>query len=117
LGDRDNLDLVGEQQELFDAFKALGKPITVVLINGRRLTINKIVVEANAILAGWYLGEQGGNAVADVLFGDVNPGGELPATFVRSAGQLPFVYHHKPTARRGYLFADMSNTAIKTSER
>lgn len=106
LGDRDSLDLVGEQQELFDALKALGKPITVVLINGRPPAINKIASEANAILEGWYLGEQGGNAVADVLFGDVNPGGKLPVTFPRSAGQLPFTYNHKPTARRGYLFAD-----------
>ena len=108
LGDRDSLDLVGEQQELFDALKALGKPVTVVLINGRPASINKIATEANAILEGWYLGEQGGNAVADVLFGDVNPGGKLPVTFPRSVGQLPFVYNHKPTARRGYLFADKS---------
>lgn len=106
MGDRDSLDLVGEQQELFDALKALGKPITVVLINGRPPTINKIATEANAILEGWYLGEQGGNAVADILFGDVNPGGKLPVTFPRSVGQLPFTYNHKPSARRGYLFAD-----------
>lgn len=108
LGDRDSLDLVGEQQELFDALKVLGKPITVVLINGRPASTNKISTEANAILEGWYLGEQGGNAVADVLFGDVNPGGKLPVTVPRSVGQLPFVYNHKPTARRGYLFADKS---------
>ncbi len=108
LGDRDNLDLVGEQQELFDALKATGKPITVVLINGRPATINKISKDANAILEGWYLGEQGGNAVADVLLGTVNPGGKLPVTFPRSVGQLPFTYNHKPTARRGYLFADAS---------
>jgi beta-glucosidase len=106
LGDRDSLDLVGQQQDLFDALKALGKPITVILINGRPASINQIAGEANAILEGWYLGEQGGNAVADVLFGNVNPGGKLPATFPRSAGQLPFTYNHKPTARRGYLFAD-----------
>ncbi len=108
LGDRDNLDLVGEQQELFDALKATGKPITVVLINGRPATIGKIATEANAILEGWYLGEQGGNAVADVLLGTVNPGGKLPVTFPRSVGQLPFFYNHKPSARRGYLFADKS---------
>lgn len=108
LGDRDSLDLVGEQQELFDALKALGKPVTVILINGRPASINKIAGEANAILEGWYLGEQGGNAVADVLFGDINPGGKLPVTIPRSVGQLPFVYNHKPTARRGYLFADKS---------
>jgi beta-glucosidase len=106
LGDRDSLDLVGEQQELFDALKKLGKPITVVLINGRPPTITKIANEANAILEGWYLGEQGGNAVADVLFGDVNPGGKLPVTFPRSVGQLPHTYNHKPSARRGYLFTE-----------
>ena len=104
LGDRSSLDLVGEQQELFDALKATGKPITVVLINGRPASIGKIANEANAIIEGWYLGEQGGSAVADVLFGDVNPGGKLPVTFPRNVGQLPFYYNHKPTARRGYLF-------------
>jgi beta-glucosidase len=108
LGDRDSLDLVGEQQELFDALKALGKPVTVVLINGRPPSINKIAGEANAIIEGWYLGEQGGNAVADVLFGDVNPGGKLPVSIARSVGQLPLVYNSKPSARRGYLFADAS---------
>ncbi len=106
LGDRDSLDLVGQQQELFDALHALGKPITVVMINGRPPTINTIAAQANAIVEGWYLGEQGGNAVADVLFGDVNPGGKLPVTFPRSVGQLPFFYNHKPSARRGYLFDD-----------
>ena len=82
----------------------LGKPITVVLINGRPASTVKISTEANAILEGWYLGEQGGNAVADVLFGDVNPGGKLPVTIPRSVGQLPMFYNAKPTARRGYLF-------------
>jgi beta-glucosidase len=108
LGDRDSLDLVGEQQELFDALKALGKPITVVLVNGRPPSINKIAKEANAIIESWYLGEQGGNALANILMGDANPGGKLPVTFARSVGQLPFTYNHKPTARRGYLFADAS---------
>jgi beta-glucosidase len=104
LGDRASLDLVGEQQELFDALKATGKPITVVLINGRPASTVKIAAEANALVEGWYLGEQGGNAMADVLFGDVNPGGKLPVTIARSVGQLPVFYNAKPTARRGYLF-------------
>ena len=104
LGDRDSLDLVGEQQELFDALKGLGKPVTVILINGRPPSIGKIVNEANAIIEGWYLGEQGGNAMADVLFGSVNPGGKLPVTFPRNVGQLPHTYNVKPSARRGYLF-------------
>ncbi|MDX3900817.1 MAG: glycoside hydrolase family 3 N-terminal domain-containing protein [Sphingobium sp.] len=104
LGDRPSLDLVGEQQELFDALKALGKPITVVLINGRPASTVKISEEANALVEGWYLGEQGGNAMADILFGDVNPGGKLPVTIPRSVGQLPMFYNAKPSARRGYLF-------------
>jgi beta-glucosidase len=104
LGDRDSLDLVGEQQELFDALRALGKPIAVVLINGRPASTVEIADKANALLEGWYLGEQGGNAVADALFGDVNPGGKLPVTIPRSVGQLPMFYNYKPSAHRGYLF-------------
>jgi beta-glucosidase len=104
LGDRDSLDLVGEQQALFDALHALGKPIAVVLINGRPASTVQIADKADALLEGWYLGEQGGNAVADVLFGDVNPGGKLPLTIPRSVGQLPMFYNVKPSARRGYLF-------------
>ena len=89
---------------MFDALKALGKPITVVLINGRPASAVKVAEQADAILEGWYLGEQGGNAVADILFGDVNPGGKLPVTVPRSVGQLPAFYNVKPSARRGYLF-------------
>ncbi len=104
LGDRTTLDLVGEQQALFDALHALKVPITVVLINGRPASTVTIAEQANAVLEGWYVGEQGGNAVADVLFGDVNPGGKLPVTIPRSVGQLPSFYNVKPSARRGYLF-------------
>jgi beta-glucosidase len=104
LGDRDSLDLVGEQQALFDALRTLGKPIAVVLINGRPASTVEIADKANALLEGWYVGEQGGNAIADVLFGDVNPGGKLPVTIPRSVGQLPMFYNFKPSAHRGYLF-------------
>ncbi len=104
LGDRDSLDLVGQQQDLFDALRALGKPLVVVLINGRPASTVTIAAQANALLEGWYLGEQGGNAMADVLFGVVNPGGKLPVTIPRSVGQLPMFYNFKPSARRGYLF-------------
>jgi beta-glucosidase len=104
LGDRTSLDLVGEQQALFDALHALGKPISVVLINGRPASTVTIASQANALIEAWYVGEQGGNAVADVLFGDVNPGGKLPVTIPRSVGQLPSFYDVKPSARRGYLF-------------
>ncbi len=104
LGDRSSLDLIGEQQELFDALHALGKPMVVILINGRPASTVKIARETNALIEGWYLGEQTGNAVADVLFGDASPGGKLPLTIPRSVGQLPVFYNAKPTARRGYLF-------------
>jgi beta-glucosidase len=104
LGDRSSLDLVGEQQALFDALLALRKPISVVLINGRPASTVTIAEQANALIEAWYVGEQGGNAVADVLFGDVNPGGKLPVTIPRSVGQLPSFYNVKPSARRGYLF-------------
>jgi beta-glucosidase len=82
-----------------------GTPTVVVLINGRPLTINTIAEHVPAILEGWYLGQETGTAVADVLFGDVNPGGKLPITFPRSVGQLPAYYYQKPSAKRGYLLA------------
>jgi beta-glucosidase len=104
LGDRSSLDLVGEQQALFDALKALGKPIVVLLVNGRPASTVAIAEQADALVEAWYLGEQGGNAIADILFGDVNPGGKLPVTIPRSVGQLPMVYNYKPSAHRGYLF-------------
>ncbi len=105
LGDRDNLDLLGRQDELVRAIVATGTPTIVLLINGRPLSINWIAENVPAILEGWYLGQETGTAVADVLFGDVNPGGKLPVTFPRSVGQLPAFYNHKPSARRGYLFS------------
>jgi len=104
LGDRDSLDLVGEQNELAGALFALGKPVIVVLINGRPLSVVDVAEHANALIEGWYLGQEGGTALADVLFGDVNPGGKLPVTIPRSVGQLPMFYNAKPSARRGYLF-------------
>lgn len=97
-------DLSAEQQELVDALKALGKPIVVVLVAPRPAASVKVSEQANALVAAWGLGEQGGKAVADVLFGDVNPGGKLPVTLARNAGQLPMFYNVKPSARRGYLF-------------
>jgi len=104
LGDRTSLDLVGEQGELADAMFALGKPVVVVLINGRPLSVVDVAEQANALVEGWYLGQEGGTAMADILFGDANPGGKLPVTFARSVGQLPMFYNRKPSARRGYLF-------------
>jgi beta-glucosidase len=108
LGDRAELDLVGEQNELFAALQTLGKPIVAVLVNGRPPSYPAIAERANAVLETWYAGEQQGHAIADALFGRVNPGGKLPVTVARDAGQVPVFYNHKPSARRGYLFSDVT---------
>jgi beta-glucosidase len=105
LGDRDSLDLVGRQNDLVKAVLETGKPTVVMLISSGPLSINYIAEKVPAILEGFYLGQETGVAVADVLFGDYNPAGKLPVSFPRSVGQLPIAYNHKPTARRGYLFA------------
>jgi beta-glucosidase len=106
LGDRSSLDLVGRQNELVDAMVATGKPVVVVLFNGRPLAIGHVAQKVPAILECWYLGQEGGHAVADVLFGVFNPGGKLPISIPRSVGQLPIFYNHKPSARRGFLWDD-----------
>jgi len=108
LGDRTNLDLVGRQNDLVKAVLATGKPVVVILFNGRPNSINYIQQNVPAILECWYLGQESGRAVANVLFGDVNPSGKLPITIPRSVGHLPCFYNHKPSARRGYLFDDIS---------
>ncbi len=104
MGDRASLDLIGQQEDLARAIFALGKPTVVILLNGRPLSVNYLAEKAPALIEGWYLGQETGNAVADVVFGRENPGGKLPVSFARHVGQLPVFYNHKPTARRGYLF-------------
>lgn len=104
LGDRSSLDLVGQQEDLARAIFALHKPTIVILLNGRPLSVNYLADHSPALIEGWYLGQETGHAIADVLFGKVDPGGKLPVTIPRSVGQLPVFYDHKPTARRGYLF-------------
>jgi beta-glucosidase len=96
---RSTLDLPGRQEELIAAIKATGKPFVVVLFNGRPLALEDIVGDAPAILEAWFPGVQAGNAVADVLFGKVNPGGKLPVSFPRRLGQTPIYYNHEPTGR------------------
>ena len=108
LGDRDSLTLVDQQQQLADALFALGKPVVVVLINGCPLAVEEIAHKANALIEGWYLGQEGGTAMADVLFGRSNPGGKLTVTIPRSVGFVPYNYDEKPSAHRGYQFADNS---------
>jgi len=104
LGDRDSLDLIGYQDQLVKSIVETGTPTVVFLINGRPLSINYAVGHVPAILEGWYLGQEGGTAAANVLFGDVNPGGKLPISFPRNVGQLPDYYDHKPSLNRSYLF-------------
>lgn len=96
---RTSLDLPGRQLELVKAVVTTGKPVVIVLMNGRPLTINWIFDNTPAILETWFGGIQAGNAIADVLFGDVNPGGKLPVTFPRSVGQIPLYYGQKNTGR------------------
>jgi len=104
-GDRDSLDLLGAQNDLVKAVVETGTPVIVLLVNGRSLSINYIAEHVPAILEGWYLGQEGGTAAANVLFGDINPGGKLPLTFPHSVGDLPDFYNHKPSANRSYAFS------------
>ena len=96
---RASLDLPGRQLELVQKIQATGKPTIVVLVNGRPLSIGWIVENAPAILESWMGGTESGNAIADILFGDVNPGAKLPVTFPRSVGQVPIYYNHMNTGR------------------
>ncbi len=106
LGDRDDLNLVGSQNDLVKAILATGKPMVILLINGRPISINYLQQSAPAIIECWYLGQETGHAVADVLFGKVNPSGKLTVTFPRSVGQFPCYYNKKPTMHRNYVLAD-----------
>jgi beta-glucosidase len=96
---RSTLDLPGRQEELIQAVKATGKPFAVVLFNGRPLALEDVVGDMPAILEAWFPGVQAGHAVADVVFGKVNPGGKLPVSFPRRLGQVPIYYNHERTGR------------------
>lgn len=116
---RSNIDLPGKQLDLVKQVHATGKPYAVVLMNGRPLTINWLAENSPAILETWFSGTMGGHAVAETLFGDVNPGGKLPVTFPRSVGQIPLYYNHKNTGRpvketEKYTskYLDISNTPL-----
>ncbi|MDR3689222.1 MAG: glycoside hydrolase family 3 C-terminal domain-containing protein [Fimbriimonas sp.] len=105
--DRAYLDLPGNQEELIKAVAATGKPVVVVLIAGSPVTMQHWIAQVPAILDAWYPGQEGGTAIADVLFGDVNPGGKLPMTFPLSVGQCPTYYNLEPSGR-GYDYVDLS---------
>lgn len=106
-GDRPSLELVGLQNELVDMLAATGKPIISLVFGGRPLNISNVVEKSAAVFQCFYLGQETGNSVTDVLLGVANPGGKLPVSIPHSAGHIPAYYNHKPTARRGYLFADV----------
>jgi beta-glucosidase len=108
LGDRTRLTLLGRQQELVTAMLSTGKPVILLLFNGSPLSLQYLEDQVPVIFECWYLGQETGHAVADVLFGDTNPSGKLPITIPRSAGHIPAFYNYKPSARRGYLFDDVS---------
>lgn len=100
--DRSELNLPGRQQELLEAVAATGKPVVLVLMTGRPYCVNWANENIPAILQAWYPGEQGGHALCDLLFGDVNPSGKLPISFPQSVGHIPCFYNHKASARGFY---------------
>ena len=108
LGDRTNLKLLGAQDQLVDALAATGKPIVALVFGGRPLNIQNVLDKCDAVLQCWYLGQETGGGVADVLTGKVNPGAKLAISMPRSAGHIPAYYAHKPSDRRGYLGDDVS---------
>jgi beta-glucosidase len=104
--DRADLGLPGVQEELVRAIAATGKPVVVVLVNGRPLAIPWMAEHIPAVVEAWLPGEEGGPAIADILFGDTNPGGKLPMTFPRTVGQIPIFYNHKPSGGRSHWQGD-----------
>ena len=110
--DSADLRLPGVQEELARAVLALGKPVAAVLVNGRPFAVPWLDEQANAILEAWLPGEEGGAAIAEALFGDVNPGGKLPLSVPRHVGQLPIFYNHKPSGRRSNWYGDYVNEKV-----
>jgi beta-glucosidase len=104
--DRADLGLPGVQEELVEAVAAVGKPVVAVLINGRPLSITWLDEHVPAILEAWLPGEEGAAAIADALFGATNPGGKLPISVPRTAGQIPIHYDYKPSGGRSYWYVD-----------
>jgi len=104
--DRTDLGLPGVQEKLIKALCELGKPIVVVLVNGRPLSIKWITENCSAVVEAWLPGEEGGNAVADVLFGDYNPAGRLPVSFPQNVGQIPINYNRRPSSFGDYVFTN-----------
>lgn len=111
--DSADLRLPEIQEELAQAVLAVGKPVVLVLVNGRPLALPGLADRANAVLEAWLPGEEGGVAVAEILFGDAVPGGKLPITFPRAVGQVPITYHHKPSGMRSHWYGDYVAEAVE----
>jgi beta-glucosidase len=109
--DRAMLSLPGHQEELIKRVAATGKPVIIILTGGSAITMNSWLSKVDGVLNVWYPGEEGGNAVAEILFGDANPAGRLPITYPISEGQLPLVYNHEPTGR-GDDYNDLSGLPL-----
>ncbi len=111
--DSTDLGLPGVQAELLQEILETGKPVVLVLINGRPLSIPGFVEAANAVLEAWVPGEEGAGAIAGALLGDLNPGGKLPVSIARSAGQVPVFYNYKPSGMRSNIYGDYVNESVK----
>ena len=111
--DSTDLGLPGMQAELLQAILETGKPIVLVLINGRPLSIPAYVEAANAVLEAWVPGEEGASAIASALLGELNPGGKLPVSIARSVGQVPVFYNYKPSGMRSNIYGDYVNESVK----
>jgi len=110
--DRADLGLPGVQEGLVRAIAETGKPVIVILVNGRPLAIPWIAEHIAAIVEAWLPGEEGGAAIADILFGDANPGGKLPMTFPRTVGQIPIFYNHKPSGGKSHWQGDYVSMSV-----
>ncbi|MEO0367110.1 MAG: glycoside hydrolase family 3 C-terminal domain-containing protein, partial [Pseudomonadota bacterium] len=104
MGDRDSINLIGEQTELVEALAESGIPMVGVIVSGRPLSLADVEQHFDAILYAWLLGQETGTAIADLLTGRVVPSGKMPVTVPPTVGQIPAFYYHKPTAKRGYAF-------------
>lgn len=111
--DSTDLGLPGVQAELLRAILETGKPVVLVLINGRPLSIPGLIEASNAVLEAWVPGEEGAGAIASALLGEINPGGKLPVSIARSVGQVPVFYNHKPSGMRSNIYGDYVNETVK----
>ena len=111
--DSSELHLPGVQEKLLEAICEIGKPVVLVLVSGRPYILGELTAKIPAIIAAWLPGEEGGRAIADVLFGDYNPGGKLPVSFPERAGQIPAYYGHKPSGGKSFMWGNYADGGTK----